>query len=295
MTIDHRHFEINCVLAASGQLADREFVELTNHLRGCDVCQNRLIEMAFIGSQLALARKPKVAAPTSSKGLLERFAARAASEGIQLKPTKKTHFVHNLAGAAILALLSVLLLAVSMTAAHKTNWAKSAPPTVSPQITRSASGADRMTRPIRSPKAPANATRHSEAKRGLPSYHRIEVRQPGIESRAETTILPETTGRFEQHRDAEFTLGSTLLSSSRPSSFEVGISSGSRFNPDAGRIEALFLNGNHAALFEKRVFSYDPRVASLNLVDSLRMSASTLPSGSSNQVPLFRFTMPSNQ
>jgi hypothetical protein len=294
MTIDHRHFEINCVLAASGQLADREFVELANHLRGCDVCQNRLIEMAFIGSQLALARKTKVAAPTSSKGLLERFTARAAREGIQLKPTKKTHFVHNLAGASVLALLSALLLAVTLTAAHKTNRANSASRTVGPQLLRSVTRAEGMTRPIHSPKTPVNASRHSEARRGLLSYNRIAARQSGIGSKAEETVLPVTTRPFEQHGDGEYTLGSTLLSPSRPPSVEVGISSGSLFNPDAGRIEDLFLKGNQATLFAKRVFSYDPRVASLTLVDSFRMAASTLPSGSSNQVPQFRFTLPTN-
>ena len=294
MTIDHRHFEINCVLAASGQLADREFVELMNHLRGCDVCQNRLIEMAFIGSQLALVRKTKVAASTSSKGLLERFTERAAIEGIQLKPTKKTRFVHSLAGASALALLSALLLAVTLTAAHKTNRANSASRTVGPQLLRSVTRAEGMTRPIHSPKAPAKASRHSEARRGLLSYNRIEARQSGIGSKAEETVLPVTTRTFEQHGDGEYTLGSTLLLPSRPPSFEVGISSGSLFNPDAGRIEDLFLKGNQATLFGKRVFSYDPRVASLTLVDSFRMAASTLPSGSSKQVPLFRFTLPTN-
>jgi hypothetical protein len=294
MTIDHRHFEINCVLAASGQLADQEFVELMNHLRGCDVCQNRLVEMAFIGSQLELARKTKVAAPTSSKGLLERFTARAASEGIQLKPTKKTHFVHSLAGASALALLSTLLLAVSLTAAHKTNWANSASRTAGPQLLRSVTRADGMTRPIHSPTSPVKSSRHSEPTRGLLSYNRIQARQSGIGSKAEQTVLPVTTRPYEQHGDGEYTLVSILLSPSGPPSSDVGISSGSLFNPDAGRIEDLFQKGNQATPFGKRVFSYDPRVASLTLIDSFRMVASTLPSGSSNQVPLFRFTLPTN-
>jgi hypothetical protein len=294
MTIDHRHFEINCVLAAGGQLADREFVELMNHLRGCDACQNRLIEMAFIGSQLALARKTKVAAPTNSNGLLERFTARAAREGIQLKPTTKTRFVHKLAGASALVLASALLLAVTLTAAHKTNWANSASRTVGPQLLRSETRAEGTTRPIHSPKTPVKASRHSEARRGLLTYNRIEARQSGIGSKAEETVLPVTTRPFEQHGDGEYTLGSTLLSPSRPPSFETGLSTGSLFNPDAGRIEDRFLKGNQATPFGKRVFSYDPRVASLTLVDSFRMAASTLPSGSSNQVPLFRFTLPTN-
>jgi hypothetical protein len=294
MTIEHRHFEVNCVLAASGQLADREFVELMNHVRGCDICQNRLIEMALIGSQLALSRKTKVAAPANSKSLLERFTARAASEGIQLKPTKKTHFVHHLAGTSALALLFVLLLAVTLTAAHKTNWSNSASRTVSPQLLRSVTRAEGMSRPIHTPQAPVEAPRHSAAKRKFLSYNRTEAIQSAIGSRAEESVLPGATRPFEQHGDGEYTSGSILLSPSRPPSFEAGISSGSLFNPDAGRIKDLFLKGNQVTQFGKRVFSYDPRVASLTLVDSFRKVASTLPSGSSDQVPLFRFTLPTN-
>ena len=294
MTVEHRHFEVNCVLAASGQLADREFVELMNHVRGCDICQNRLIEMALIGIQLALSRKTKVAAPANSKSLLERFTARAASEGIQLKPTKKTHFVHHLAGASALALLSVLLLAVTLTAAHKTNWSNSASRTVSPQLLRSVTRAEGMSRPIHTPQAPVEAPRHSAAKRKFLSYNRTEAIQSAIGSRAEESVLPGATRPFEQHGDGEYTSGSILLSPSRPPSFEAGISSGSLFNPDAGRIKDLFLKGNQVTQFGKRVFSYDPRVASLTLVDSFRKVASTLPSGSSDQVPLFRFTLPTN-
>src|ERR1700721_371607 len=294
MTIEHRHVEVNCVLAASEQLADREFVELMNHVRGCDVCQNRLIEMALIGIQLALSRKTKVAAPANSKSLLERFTARAASEGIQLKTTKKTHFVHHLAGASALALLSVLLLAVTLTAAHKTNWSNSASRTVSPQLLRSVTRAEGMSRPIHTPQAPVEAPRHSAAKRKFLSYNRTEAIQSAIGSRAEESVLPGATRPFEQHGDGEYTSGSILLSPSRPPSFEAGISSGSLFNPDAGRIKDLFLKGNQVTQFGKRVFSYDPRVASLTLVDSFRKVASTLPSGSSDQVPLFRFTLPTN-
>jgi hypothetical protein len=295
MTISHRQFEIDCALAASGQLADREFAEFTNHLHGCDLCQNRLCEMALVGGQLALARKSRVTVPANSKGMLERFIARASREGIQLKPRKKCPPMQHLAGVSALALVSALLVAVTWTAVHNASWANSASRTVGPELWRSVPTGEETARPIHAPKAPVRVTRHSAATNKFPSYHKIETMPLSGEVLAAEKVLPETLRAFEQYGNGDHTSGSAPLLLSMPPLFQVTVSYRSSFNPDAKRIEDLFLKGNKATVFGKRAFSYDPRVASLTLLESFHMTASTIPSGFSVDVPAFRFALPTNQ
>jgi hypothetical protein len=84
MTTNHTYFEVMCSLAASGQLTKTEQVELREHSEHCVLCRNRLVEMRQSGFQLFLARAFKTPSKRLPKGMQERFAARAISEGIPL-------------------------------------------------------------------------------------------------------------------------------------------------------------------------------------------------------------------
>jgi hypothetical protein len=292
MTISHLQFEIDCALAASGQLGDQEFAEFTNHLHGCGLCQNRLGEMALVGSQLALARRSSVAIPANSKDRLERFTARAAREGIQLRPPKKSAPMQHLAGVSSLALLSALLVTVTWTAVHNTSRANSTSRTAGPELSRAVPGAEETTRPIHAPETPVKASRHSAGVNKFRSY-KIETKQLG--SGVKEEVLPAMSRTFELHGDDDYTPGSALLPLSRRPSFQVNVSFGPSFNPDTEKVEDLFLKGNWATVFGKRVFSYDPRVASLTLLESFHMAASTMPREFSSDVAAFRFALPTNQ
>ena len=79
---NHGDFEILCALAACGQLTKMERAELREHADHCVSCHTRLVEMRQVGIQLLLARAFKTRSKQLPKGMQERFAARAISEGI---------------------------------------------------------------------------------------------------------------------------------------------------------------------------------------------------------------------
>jgi len=112
MTPNHPHFEVLCALAASGQLNRAELAELHEHCEGCSSCSGRLVEMTQAGAELFctyLVNQPGIRMP---KGMLERFIARAKSEGVPLKPrTESIGFT----GPAWTAAFLLALLLVSTT------------------------------------------------------------------------------------------------------------------------------------------------------------------------------------
>jgi hypothetical protein len=117
MTTNHGDFEILCALAACGQLTKMEHAELREHADHCVSCHTRLVEMRQVGIQLLLARAFKTRSKQLPKGMQERFAARAISEGIPL--TSRSTGV----GFSALGLVTVLLVALLLVAATLTDRA----------------------------------------------------------------------------------------------------------------------------------------------------------------------------
>lgn len=117
MTTNHGDFEILCALAACGQLTKMEHAELREHADHCVSCHTRLVEMRQVGIQLLLARAFKTRSKQLPKGMQERFAARAISEGIPLssRPTG--------VGFSALGLVTVLLVALLLVTATLTDRA----------------------------------------------------------------------------------------------------------------------------------------------------------------------------
>ena len=117
MTTNHGDFEILCALAACGQLTKMERAELREHADHCVSCHTRLVEMRQVGIQLLLARAFKTRSKQLPKGMQERFAARAISEGIPLssRPTG--------VGFSALGLVTVLLVALLLVTATLTDRA----------------------------------------------------------------------------------------------------------------------------------------------------------------------------
>ena len=113
MTTNHAYFEVMCALAASGQLTKTEQVELREHSEHCVLCRNRLLEMRQSGFQLFLARAFKTPSKRLPKGMQERFAARAISEGIPLTSRSAGSGFHAL-GMVTVLLLVLLLVAAAL-------------------------------------------------------------------------------------------------------------------------------------------------------------------------------------
>src|SRR5215475_13596141 len=85
----HDYFEELCVLAASGQIAEAEFIKLQGHLQECSRCRSAYADFFdLLHNKLPLA-DPEVVAPTNrptffsdDSSYQERFLARARKEGL---------------------------------------------------------------------------------------------------------------------------------------------------------------------------------------------------------------------
>jgi hypothetical protein len=86
MNRNHEDFEILCALTTNGNLTRMEREELSEHVENCAVCHTRLVEMRRVATHLLLAQACKTPSKRPRKGMRERFAARAISEGIPLTP-----------------------------------------------------------------------------------------------------------------------------------------------------------------------------------------------------------------
>jgi len=86
MSTSHDDFEVLCAVEASGHLTKAEHAELSEHLRNCISCQNRLFGMRQLAIPLLLAQQLKTPGKPLRKGMQERFAQRAIREGVPLRP-----------------------------------------------------------------------------------------------------------------------------------------------------------------------------------------------------------------
>jgi hypothetical protein len=82
----HSYYEELCALAAAGQLTSEEWVYLRRHLDVCEACREVLADFSEIALVLACQNSPDDSAlpPQEAERQLERFVARARSEGIPL-------------------------------------------------------------------------------------------------------------------------------------------------------------------------------------------------------------------
>jgi hypothetical protein len=124
MTASHSSFEVLCALEASGQLSDTESAYLRDHYEQCVLCQERLAVMRRVGMQLLLAQAAKTSRKRLPKGMKERFAARAAGEGIPLRSrSSKGGFTALGVATVVLLLLSVIAITLRTKPAIETKVA----------------------------------------------------------------------------------------------------------------------------------------------------------------------------
>jgi hypothetical protein len=310
MTLRHRYFEVKCALAASGQLSDLEFCELSAHLRRCDQCRYRLMEMALVSSQISLARRSLAPRPTAQKGMLERFTQRAIGEGIPIRQPRRAPSVHHLVGATAFALLSVLLIAMTWTAANYVNSANSLSLADGPGLKGLLHQPGVMIRPTPDPVVAVKVSRPPEMMRRSASGRNVEARRLSTGSNAKGGVMPETstlrnvrTGFPAFNADRLFYQKGTDTSRlvflppwpSTPQPFPVFLSSSSTFDLKPVKIEDLFLSQKRAAFSGKRVLIYNQGMASLTLLDPIHTAAFSMPGGIAERIPAFRFTLAAAQ
>jgi hypothetical protein len=81
----HEHYEELCALAASGQASEVELADLRSHLDTCPSCRGVAYDFTEISAQgLSVLAAERQRRQTPS-GMMQRFVARAASEGIEMR------------------------------------------------------------------------------------------------------------------------------------------------------------------------------------------------------------------
>ena len=108
MTIDCRSFRVLCALESSGQLTDNESAILCEHCEHCILCREQLVAMRQLSMHLFLAQACEMPRKSLSKGVKERFAARAAGQGILFNSRSSN------AGSPALGLVTMVLLVLSV-------------------------------------------------------------------------------------------------------------------------------------------------------------------------------------
>jgi hypothetical protein len=108
MTTDCRSFRVLCALESSGQLTDNESAILREHCEHCILCREHLVAMRQLGMHLFLAQACEMPRKSLSKGVKERFVARAAGQGILFNSQS------SYAGSPALGLVTMVLLLLSV-------------------------------------------------------------------------------------------------------------------------------------------------------------------------------------
>ncbi len=113
MKDSHHRFDVQSVLASSGQLSEKQLKEFCNHAASCEDCHKRFDEMAVLSVSLWTAGVVRCCTSAAPKGMTERFVARAIREGVPLHPPNRTSSLHHRAFAApaVLVLIVVAMLA----------------------------------------------------------------------------------------------------------------------------------------------------------------------------------------
>jgi hypothetical protein len=110
---DHRFYEMQSALSATGHLTDSELEELEQHVSQCVSCRNCMVEMATVSREVffTLIRPGNRETP---RGMQQRFIQRAVAAGIPLKVERASSAGFDLRFAHVAAITLVLALLISL-------------------------------------------------------------------------------------------------------------------------------------------------------------------------------------
>jgi hypothetical protein len=290
---DHRFYEMQSALSATGNLTDSELEELEQHVSQCVSCGKYMMEMAVVSRELFLnqVQPGKYETP---KGMQRRFIQRAAAAGVPLKAVRASSAVSDLSCARVAAITVLLALLISIA------WRASSKPRV-----QLASGLfSSKTEPAPEALSP-----------GIPQASDGRVRHAALVYKGQTERRLAARGRTAPKGPPIVTYGAVsrlYIAESRPlfanRDVPVNFSDGTAFW-SGGVIQSYFADGvysvSHASftrtyaapLFggrwdskpEKRSFRFDLTPASFTRSNSpLNTSASALVPSLKFNAPVFR-------
>lgn len=112
MIRDHRFYEMQSALSATGHLTGAELEELEQHVSRCVSCRSCLVEMATVSRELFLTQVRPGNSETP-KGMEKRFIQRAVAAGIPLRLERSAAFDLRFARVAAIAAMLTLTIAVA--------------------------------------------------------------------------------------------------------------------------------------------------------------------------------------
>jgi hypothetical protein len=113
MIRDHKFYEMQSALAATGQLTDAELTELEQHATTCASCHECIADMAEMSREFFLMQAMRMKSKGTPAGMQERFLERAASAGISVSRSTSTPFAPQFARVAVMALLLAISASLS--------------------------------------------------------------------------------------------------------------------------------------------------------------------------------------
>jgi hypothetical protein len=268
MIHDHKFYEMQGALAATGQLTDAELTELEQHAVNCASCHECIVDMAEMSREFFLMQTRRMSRRGTPAGMQERFLERAASTGIPVSRSTSTLFDPRLARIAVIA----ALLAISISLSWKVS--------LGPNAKREAPDYNSATRPAPTSEWIAH-TEGEQAARGL-STSKAQLKRRSTARRRAVSV--SSAPRISEERHSYLELDRPLFANQGSS---ASFSDGSAFwserlaaGPLAAGLHApirtSFTNPCVASCFgyredskpEGQAFHLDLKIASLSFLES---------------------------
>jgi hypothetical protein len=113
MIHDHKFYELQGALAATGQLTDKELEDLELHATSCASCRNCIEDMAEMSRMVFLVQPKTKNRRGTPEGMQQRFIERAAGAGISVGSVYPLRLDLRFIGIAAIAVLLTIASSVS--------------------------------------------------------------------------------------------------------------------------------------------------------------------------------------
>ena len=291
MIHDHKFYEMQCALAATGHLSEAEVAELEQHVSHCVSCLSCMLDTVAISREVFLAqdRPTKIDIPG---GMQKRFVQRAIAAGIPLRIKSAPRHGINMRLVRVGAVSAVLLLLISF------SWKLASTSRAERLAAQHHSQEEPITQPFAKTVAsnlPANTTTHATAgserrsKRKAYTRHRVLLLESPDVSSENSSHLHLSLNRSlfaNEGAPTSFSDGSPFWSQRL---VEIYVEAGAH---NAGRLSFLNPYALNASTWSRNA-PEDERSFHLNLaLASLSRSESSLNSETTVPVPRLTFSAP---
>jgi hypothetical protein len=210
MIHDHKFYEMQSALAATGQLTDAELTELEQHATTCASCRECIADMAEMSREFFLMQVGRMKSKGTPAGMQERFLERAANAGMSVSRSSSTPFDPRLLRVAVIA----VILAISTSLTWKVFLA--------PDAERKAAAPDSSTAGSQ-PATTSEGTPHIVGERAIQhvSISKAQLRRRSASRRSAVSISPAHA--ITKERQSYFELNKPLFAKQgSPMSFSDG-------------------------------------------------------------------------